>query len=113
VSDVFGVHRREGARNDDHDEEREEPERDVVATQPAPGQVPGASPLDRDAVLFGRELCRGVESERGLGAGLVSSCRHWGRGRPVWGRPRSLPVSPSPYFVQIRLKSNWYSTWLM
>src|SRR5262249_34329203 len=65
VRDVPGVERSQRAGDDDRDEEEERRERDVVPAEPAPGEVPGAPPRNRDAVLFGGKQRRGVEREGG------------------------------------------------
>jgi hypothetical protein len=69
VGDVVRVDGRERAGDDDQDEDEERGERDVVATEPAPGEVPRTAAGDRNLVLLGREEGGGVESEVGCWLG--------------------------------------------
>ena len=67
VRDVVRVDRCQRAGEHDQEEHRERREGDVVAPQPAPRQVPGAAPDDRNLMLFGGEVRCGVEGEIGCG----------------------------------------------
>jgi len=70
VRDMGAIDRRERADHHDRDEHDEESQRDVVPTQPAPGEQPRALPLDC-ALVVRRQ--RGGRVEREIGRGL---CRH-------------------------------------
>src|SRR5262249_48202062 len=74
IRDVLGIERRARAGDDDDEEDGEEAEGDVVPAEAAPREIPGASALDRTAVmLFAGKLSRRVERELRLGCPLRHS----------------------------------------